>query len=1100
MAGKHFQLGAEHAAAAAQRRATLVGRLQRLTRWAIALAAALGAASLVASVVGAGALSPFAPAWPISTPATSVAILALCAIFWLLLTGNPVRRRAAYLALALSALSVLAMAVVAPAWVPGGPVSAYPAGVIVLLATGIALAAGAGETQTAAARLLAAVAAALAFAALIGTAFRLLLGLPAFVPASLPTLIALILLSLAVMVCRQDAWLLTRLTSTRPGAVMVRRLLPAILLLPLIIAWAQLAAENAGLVDLALGAVLGTMATMFAVGALVLWGAQMLDRLDARRTAAERQAHAQREWLRTTIASCSEAIVATNASGTVRLVNRAAEALAGRRARELVGTPVNEAFALFSSAGEMEHPVMRVLSAGTTTAGWQDLSLLQESGTREVEVSVAPIHSEDGLLLGAVMVLRDVSARRQSEQALRRAYAELDQRVAERTAELERANRALHESLALLRGVAESTPDLIVVKDREGRVVMSNPAHAKTVGKPESEVVGHTDNEFMADAELAKLVMDNDRRVMSSGRVERVEEIVPVAEGVRTFLATKSPLRDVHDEVIGVISVATDISERKRMENELREAQRFTQGLVETAPIILYLFDRAQNRIVYASGMGLQALGYTPADLVGHDRGGLESLVHPDDLPALVDRLRREPFDQPIREAEFRCRSRSGEWRWMHAREREFEPGEPGEGDRLVLGITIDVTERKRAELERERLMQVEQRLRQEAESANRAKDEFLAIVSHELRSPLNALRGWGFLLGSAKTVDASLIERATQAIKRNVDHQARLIDDLLDTSRIMSGKLTLERRPLDFVEVVQTALETVRPSAQAKRITLEFSTGEPHVTLEGDTARLQQIAVNLLTNAVKFTPEEGKVTARIDLAQDVVRLSVTDTGAGIDPEFLPRVFDRFTQADTSTTRRYGGLGIGLALVRHLAELHGGRVSADSAGHDKGSTFVVELPLPGEGAHPDAAGLPPEENVRPGSPLSGTRVCALDDDPDARDVISLTLRQAGADVRTVSSGAELIAVLDNQLPARRPDVLLMDLAMPDEDGFTVLAKVRELEKRKAVPPEQSIPAIAVTAFTEVNRSRVVERGFVDHVSKPIDPERLVASVRRAVSG
>jgi PAS domain S-box-containing protein len=729
--------------------------------------------------------------------------------------------------------------------------------------------------------------------------------------------------------------------------------------------------------------------------------------------------------------------------------------------------------------------------------GWLEIAAegasIVDSAFGEVLQIVATMVAFAALILwGARRLERADAQRSAAEQALRQSYGELDKRVADRTAALERANVALHDSLALLRGVAESTPDLIVVKDNHGRVVMANPAHVKAVGRPEAKIVGHTDRDFMDDTALADRIMANDRRVMSSGRVERVEETVSTPEGPRTYLATKSPLRDVRGEVVGVIGVATDITDRKRMENELREAQGFTQGLVETAPIVLYLYDRVQQRIVYAIGMGLEALGYEPEDLTSRDCGGLEALIHPDDLPTVIDSLRREPIAHgSIREVEFRCRTRDGEWRWMHGRERDFEPRDE---NRLLLGVMVDITDRKVAELERERLMSQEQKLRLEAERANRAKDEFLAIVSHELRSPLNALRGWGFLLGSAKAPDAGLVDRATQAIKRNVDHQARLIDDLLDTSRIMSGKLNIERRPVNLGEVLSTAIEVVRPSAAAKRIDIAFESADPSLVVEGDAARLHQIVVNLLSNAVKFTPEAGAVAVKLAAADGMASIEVSDTGAGIAPEFLPRVFDRFSQADTSTTRRHGGLGIGLALVRHLTELHGGRVHAHSAGEGKGSRFTVDLPLP--------RGEPREPRIETGSApaavggLAEIRLYALDDDPDARDVISLTLKQAGADVRALSSGAELITALEGQLPDTGPDVLLLDLAMPDEDGFAVLARVRALESSKGV--RFPTPAIAVTAFTEVNRAQVMERGFTDHVAKPIEPAKLVASIRRAV--
>src|SRR5690606_3175588 len=237
----------------------------------------------------------------------------------------------------------------------------------------------------------------------------------------------------------------------------------------------------------------------------------------------------------------------------------------------------------------------------------------------------------------------------------------------------------------------------------------------------------------------------------------------------------------------------------------------------------------------------------------------------------------------------------------------------------LVLGVAIDVTDRRQAERELEQLIDTEKRLRHEAERANRAKDEFLAVVSHELRSPLNALRGWSFLLGTSNPVDANLLERAVQAIKRNVDHQARLIDDLLDTSRIMSGKLNLEHRPLNLIETVNAAIEVVRPAAAAKRIDVVFDHPPGALSVEGDPARLHQVVVNLLSNAVKFTPEEGHIGIVAEVTpDDMARIAVTDTGVGIDAQFLPRLFQRFTQADSSTTRKHGGLGIGLALVRHL--------------------------------------------------------------------------------------------------------------------------------------------------------------------------------------
>jgi PAS domain S-box-containing protein len=944
----------------------LARALVRSARWSIALASACAAVALFGWIAQIDVLMRFVPEWPLARPASIVTTLMTAGALALVLSSTPSARGWGQLMLAITALCVLtAMLLPDAALLPGGGLYAYTGSALLLIIAAGALALSPFEKHRAAVRLLGASSAALLFIALFGISFRLLLDLEPLVEISLPTLLALLLLTHAVIVMRPDEWVLEHLTSSRPGVVITRRLLPSALLVPLLIGWLEIAAEGASIVDSAFGEVLQIVATMVALAVLILWGARRLERADAQRSEAE--------------------------------------------------------------------------------------------------------------------------------LAMRHAYAELDQRVADRTAALERANVALHDSLALLRGVAESTPDLIVVKDSHGRVVMANPAQVKAVGKAEAAIIGRTDREFMDDAALADRIMANDRRVMSSSRVERVEETVATHEGARTYLSTKSPLRDVHGQVVGVIGVATDITDRKRMENELREAQRFTQGLVETAPIVLYLYDRVERRIVYATGMGLEALGLSPEDLTSRDAAGLESLIHAEDLPTVVDSLRRGPVVHgSIREVEFRCRTQAGEWRWMHGRERDFEQVDE---NRLLLGVMVDITDRKVAELERERLMSQEQKLRLEAERANRAKDEFLAIVSHELRSPLNALRGWGFLLGSAKAPDAALVDRATQAIKRNVDHQARLIDDLLDTSRIMSGKLNIERRPVHLAEVLTTAIEVVKPSAVAKRIELTYEPANPSLAVEGDAARLNQIVVNLISNAVKFTPEAGAVTITLVAAGGMARIDVSDTGAGIDPEFLPRVFERFTQADTSTTRRHGGLGIGLALVRHLTELHGGRVHAHSEGVGKGSKFTVELPLPRVQPRETRA-EPGRSSIAAVGGLAGMRIYTLDDDPDARDVISLTLRQAGAEVRALSSGAELIAALDGQLPESAPDVLLLDLAMPDEDGFTVLARVRALEASKAA--RFPTPAIAVTAFTEVSRARVMERGFTDHVSKPIEPSKLAASIRRAV--
>lgn len=412
-----------------------------------------------------------------------------------------------------------------------------------------------------------------------------------------------------------------------------------------------------------------------------------------------------------------------------------------------------------------------------------------------------------------------------------------------------------------------------------------------------------------------------------------------------------------------------------------------------------------------------------------------------------------------------------------------------------LIGVATDITERKHAQRELEKLVVAEQRLRSEAERANRAKDEFLAIVSHELRSPLNALRGWSHLLLTTRPLDAALVERGAKAIKRNVDHQTRLIDDLLDTSRIVSGKLNIERRLVNLLEIVANALDAARPGAAAKALELRLRPVDAPPMVVGDGGRLQQLVSNLVSNAVKFTPERGTVEITLQQHAERVQLQVKDNGVGISPEFLPHVFDRFTQADTSAARRAGGLGIGLALVRHIALLHGGQVRAESAGVGRGASFTVDLPAAPPAPSLALAAVGTERRRAPEGRLSGMRVWVVDDDVDAHEVVALTLGQTGAVVEAFSSGGELAGALERMLPTRPPHVLLIDLAMPGEDGFEALRRVRAVEMAGGFSPA---PAIALTAFTQIERERLLAAGFCERVDKPLVAEKLVAAIRAAV--
>jgi len=408
------------------------------------------------------------------------------------------------------------------------------------------------------------------------------------------------------------------------------------------------------------------------------------------------------------------------------------------------------------------------------------------------------------------------------------------------------------------------------------------------------------------------------------------------------------------------------------------------------------------------------------------------------------------------------------------------------DGETVTIAAIRDISERKKTEVERAKLIR-EQAARVEAEAASRMKDEFLTILSHELRTPLNAVYGWARLLQSGQLSKADAA-RALEAIVRNSNAQVQLIDDLLDISRIVTGKMRLDIRTVDLPVVIEAALDTVRPAATAKRIRLEAVLDHDAGPIAGDPDRLQQVVWNLLMNGVKFTPKDGRVQVQLQRFNSHAEIVVSDTGQGIGPDILSLIFDRFMQASNSPTRAHTGLGVGLALVKHLVELHGGSVAAQSDGEGRGATFIVRLPLP---TRQEASGLAQRphssavvsESSSAGVRLDGLRVLVVDDEPDALDLASAVLGGAGAEVRTCASAPEALDVLRQW----RADVLVSDIEMPGESGYSLIRKVR------AWGGEQGgqIPAVALTAYGRAeDRARTLSAGYTVHVAKPVDPGKL----------
>ena len=407
--------------------------------------------------------------------------------------------------------------------------------------------------------------------------------------------------------------------------------------------------------------------------------------------------------------------------------------------------------------------------------------------------------------------------------------------------------------------------------------------------------------------------------------------------------------------------------------------------------------------------------------------------------------------------------------------------------------LAKEIRQRQRAEEERAQLLVQEQKARAEAENLNRLKDEFLSTVSHELRTPLNAILGWSQIL-RARRADVATMNRALETIERNARSQAQLIDDLLDISRIITGKIRLNVHTVELLPVIEAAMDTVRPTTDTKNIRLQSVLDPAAGPVLGDSERLQQIVWNLLSNAIKFTPKRGRIQVCLQRINSHVEIVVTDTGQGISAEFLPYVFERFRQADSSITRSFGGLGLGLAIVRQLVELHGGTVHADSPGEGQGATFTVKLPLMAVGpkaieperVHPTVGGSVPFEC----SPrLDGLRILIVDDDTDIRDLLTYTLEVCGAEVMAAASADEAISALtESSTPM---DILISDIGMPDEDGYALLRRVRALE------PENGggIPAIALTAYARTqDRRAALLAGFQSHVAKPVEHAELIAVI------
>ncbi len=579
------------------------------------------------------------------------------------------------------------------------------------------------------------------------------------------------------------------------------------------------------------------------------------------------------------------------------------------------------------------------------------------------------------------------------------------------------------------------------------------------------------------------MVLQEHRNAMAEKRDVDVEFRIKRADGEwRWFYRTGRFVYATDGKPLSMIGITFDITERKQAQEALRESQAQLANVIGSAMDAVITVDQDQ-RIGIFNSAAEKMFGCATAEAIGQP----------------IDRFIPEHREHIRSFGETRVTKRSmgalGALSGVRANGEEF-PIEASisqielEGRKLYTLILRDITGRKRAEEEREQLLAREHEARAEAEIANRIKDEFLATLSHELRTPLTAILGWLSIMRS-QPLDTKTTEHAIETIERNARIQAQLIEDLVDVSRIVGGKLNLDMQLVNLLPVIEAAIEVVRPAAEAKGVALRVKHDPSAGMVSGDAARLQQVVWNLLSNAVKFTSQGGSVEVLLGRADGSAEIVVRDTGIGIAPEFLPHVFERFRQAESPLTRSQRGLGLGLAIVRHLVELHGGSASAKSPGENQGATFTIRLPR-ASALRTDASATESDRAAGFEQSLAGLRVLVVEDEPDARELISLALKRSGAEVQAVASAREAL----RSLQMFTPDVLLSDIGLPAESGYDLIREVRSLSSDLS-----KVPAIALTAFASENdRKMALSNGFHAHLAKPVEPDHLIEIIRRVVRG
>ncbi|HEY5885609.1 MAG TPA: PAS domain S-box protein [Pyrinomonadaceae bacterium] len=649
-------------------------------------------------------------------------------------------------------------------------------------------------------------------------------------------------------------------------------------------------------------------------------------------------------------------------------------------------------------------------------------------------------------------------------------------------AEAVRAREASAIEARRLAAIVESSDDAIVSKDLQGVIRSWNNGAERVFGYSAEEVIGKPITILIPKERLTEeeVILG---RIRSGQRVEHFETIRVCKDGRHINISlTISPIKNDRGDIIGASKIARDITGSKEAEEKLRRALEFDETVMLSMGEGLFTLD-SEGRVTFMNPAAQRLFGWTLTEMLGRKMHGVTHHSHPDGRPFPVEEcaglaVLREGRTLSEHEDVF-IRKDGSFFNVVYS-------SSPLRSEGKVTGVVVvfrDISDHKRAEEERARLLQAERDARAEAERANQLKDEFLATLSHELRNPLNVVIGYAEILRrSDSTQKHEFVVKAAETIRRNALAQAQLVSDLLDLSRLQMGKLSLNRQPASLSTIIKDAIETVRNEANGKSVSMAIEVDPEVLVVEGDPVRLGQIAWNLLNNAIKFTPAAGHVSVRLVRDEWDALLIVEDNGQGIAPEFLPHVFEIFRQADASIVRKQGGMGIGLALVKQLAELHGGSVKAESEGTGKGARFSVRLPLYKAGV----SGLPQGKTGATGA-LKAKFILVVDDSPETTEMLGKLLELEGAFVECARSGKEALEIAQR----KNFDLVISDISMPEMDGYQLLQRLRKL------PQMGDIPAVALTGYGRPNDvERALDEGFAEHLTKPLDLDELLLIVRR----